>query len=255
MHDDTTLPPPTIAAARRVLTGSTGAGILASLAIVVVAGIVAPGDGPGIWTWLRILAIWLLIALPLGTIVEVGAGRRVASGVSPLVIWGALGLAVLISLSFDVLATALTVLGVVVLLLAAPSAGHALAFWVAAVTITPLWVWSAFDAWDRWLLMLVPIAAIGLISLEHAVRAGHAGGDPAQSLAAWIGLLATAATTLLVVVVGSIDPSWSTAAALAVAALAVLDLALSRVPVLRISPVILPAVALMTLSLGWMAAL
>jgi hypothetical protein len=255
MQDDTKFPPPTIAAARRILTGSTGAGIVASLAIVVVAGIVAPGDGPGTWTWLRVLAIWLLIALPLATIVEVGAGRRIASGVSPLIIWGALALAVLISLSFDVLATALTVLGVGVLLLAAPSAGHALTFWIAAVTITPLWVWSAFDAWDRWLLMLVPIAAIGLISLEHAVRAGHAGGDLSQSLAAWIGLLAIAAATLLVAVVGSIDPSWSTAAALATAALAVLDLALSRLPRMRIPPVILPAVALATLALGWMAAL
>lgn len=255
MHDDSMFPPATIAADRRILAGSTGAGIVASLAIVVVAGIVAPGDGPGIWTWLRVLAIWLLIALPLGMIIEVGAGRRVASGVSPLVIWGALALAVLISLSFDVLATALTVLGVVALLLAAPSAGHALTFWVAAVTITPLWVWSALDAWDRWLLMLVPIAAIGLISLEHAVRAGHAGGDLSQSLAAWIGLLGIGAATLLVAVVGSIDPSWSTAAALATAALAVIDLALSRLPRARIPPVILPSVALATLALGWMAAL
>ncbi len=255
MRDDATLPAPTIAAARRILTGSTGAGILVSLAVVVVTGIVAPGDGPGVWTWLRVLVIWLLVACSLGAIVEVGAGRRIASGVSPLVIWGALALAILVSLSLDVLATMVTVLGIIVLLLTAPTTGGALTFWTVVVTITPLWVWSAFDAWDRWLLMLVPIAVIGLVSLEHAVRAGHSGGDPAQTIAAWVGLLAIAAAALLVALLGSIDPSWVTSAALAVTVLAIIDIALSRAQGVPLSPVILPALGLVAISLGWMVAL
>jgi hypothetical protein len=243
-----------MAAARRIVTGSAGSGLLASLALVLVAGIVAPGDGPGIWTWLRVLAIWLLVALPLGAIVEVGAGRR-AAGTAPLLVWGALLLAIVIGLSFDALTAALTVLGVIVLLLTVPSAGRTLTFWTAAVTVVPLWVWSAFDAWDRWLLMLVPIAAVGLVSLEHAVRAGHAGGGRTERMAAWVGLLALAAATLLVALVGSIDPSWGTVAAIAVATLAVADLALARVPAPSLAPAILPAVALVLLAFGWMVGL
>jgi hypothetical protein len=255
MREHATYPASPIDSARRVLTGPTGTGILASLALVVVAGIVAPGDGPGIWTWLRVLAIWLLVALSLGTIVEVGTGRHRANGTSPLVVWGALGLAILIGFSFDTLALALTVLSVVILLLAAPSAGHALTFWIAVATLTPLWVWSAFEAWDRWLLMLLPVAAVGLVSLEHAVRAGHAGGNPRETMAAWIGLLGLAAITVLVALLGPVDPSWSTAAALAVAALATIDIGLSRLPRVPLSPVILPAAALALVTLGWMVAL
>lgn len=243
-----------LAAARRFATGSTGVGVAASLAIVVIAGIVAPGDAPGAWMWLRVLAIWLLVAAAIGTIAAVGAGSR-AGAISPLIVWGALLLAVLISLSFDVLTTALTVLGLILLLLTVPGAGHALTFWTVVVTVTPLWVWSAFEAWDRWLLMLVPIAAIGLVSTEHAVRAGHAGGNLTESMAAWVGLLALAAATLLVALLGGIDASWVTAAAVAVAGLGIADLALARMASSRLSPVILPAVALVVLGFGWMAAL
>jgi len=255
MRDAATSSDSSIAAARRILTGSTGAGVLASLAIVVVAGIVAPGAGPGSWTWLRVLAIWLLLAFSLGTIVEVGTGRHTARAVSPLVVWGALGLAILIALTFDVLTLSLTVLGTILLLLAAPTSNHALTFWIVVVTVTPLWVWSAFEAWDRWLLMLVPIAAVGLVSLEHAVRAGHAGGSDTETMAAWIGLLALAATTVLVALLGPIDPSWSTAASLGVAILAAIDLARARLDTRRLSPVILPALALVLVAFGWMAAL
>lgn len=255
MREHATPPDSIIEAARRVMTGSTGAGGLVSLAMVVVAGIVAPGDGPGVWTWLRVLAIWLLLALSIGTIVSVGTGRRTAPGVSPVVVWGGLALVVLIALTFDVLALSLTVLGMILLLLTVPTSNHALTFWAVVVTITPLWVWSAFEAWDRWLLMLVPIAAVGLISLEHAVRAGHAGGSAGETMAAWIGLLALAAATLLVALLGPIDPSWSTVAALAVAILAAIDVALARVRSVRLSPVVLPALALVLIAFGWLAAL
>jgi hypothetical protein len=244
-----------LAAGRRITTGSIGVGVAASLAIVVIAGIVAPGDAPGVWAWLRVLAIWLLAAIAIGTIAAVGAGDRAVGTTSPLIVWGALLLAVLISLSFDVLTTALTVLGLILLLLTVPGAGHALTFWIAVVTVTSLWVWSAFEAWDRWLLMLVPIAAIGLVSMEHAVRAGHAGGKLSESMAAWVGWRALAAATLLVALIGGIDASWVTAAAVAVAALGIVDLALARTPISRLSPIILPAVALVILGFGWMAAL
>jgi hypothetical protein len=255
MRDEGTLPAQLIEATRRAVIGSAGVGILASLAIVVVAGIVAPGDAPGPWTWLRVLAIWLLVAIALGTIAEFGTGGRTANRTSPLIVWGALLVAVLISLSFNVLTTALTVLGLILLLLTVPAAGHALTFWTTIVTVTPLWVWSAFDAWDRWLLMLVPIAAIGLVSLEHAVRAGHAGGDQPQTMAAWVGLLTLAAATLVVALAGPIDPSWVTLAALAVALIAIVDVAVSRIPSSRLSPVVLPAIALVVIAFGWLAAL
>ena len=255
MRDDATLSAPTIAAARRVVTGATGVGVLASLAIVVVAGIVAPGDGPGPWSSLRVLAIWLLLSLSLATIIGVGTGHRTAREASPLVVWGALVLAILIALTFDVLALSLTVLGMILLLVTAPTSNHALTFWTVVVTITPLWVWSAFEAWDRWLLMLVPIAAIGLVSLEHAVRAGHAGGSMPETLAAWLGLLALAGATLLVALLGPIDPSWSTSAALSVATLAGIDLARARFRSVRLSPVVLPAFALALIAFGWLVAL
>ncbi len=255
MRDPATPPGSIIETARRVMTGPTGTGALASLAIVVGSGIVAPGDGTGIWTWLRVLAIWLLLTFSLGTIIDVGSGNRTARTVSPLIVWGALALVIVIALTFNVLALSLTVLGMTLLLLTVPTSNHALTFWTVAVTIIPLWVWSVFEAWDRWLLMLVPIAAVGLVSLEHAVRAGHAGGDVQATMAAWIGLLALAAATILVAILGPIDPTWSTAAGLAVAILAPIDLALARASSARISPVVLPALALVLIAFGWMVAL
>jgi hypothetical protein len=258
MRDDRPLPLTTrlLGAAGGVVSAASAGGVAASLAIVVTAGLVAPGDAPGAWVWLRVLAIWLLAAVALGTIAGVGSGGRVARPTSPIFVWGALLVAILISLSFDALTSALTVLGLILLLLTVPGgSGQPLAFWTVTVTVTPLWVWSAFEAWDRWLLMLVPIAAIGLVSLEHAVRAGHAGGDLAQSMAAWIGLLALAGATLLTALLGPVDPTWVIAGAATVAALAAIDLALARLPASRLSPVILPAVALVTLAFGWMAAL
>jgi hypothetical protein len=73
-------------------------------------------------------------------------------------------------------------------------------------------------------------------------------------MAAWIGLLALAAIALLAALLGGIDASWITAAAIFTAALGGADLALAASGP-RQWPVLLPAVALGALALGWMAAL
>jgi len=256
MRDDRSIPLPTqlIDVAGAAFRGGTAVATLASLALVVLAGTVAPGNAPGAWTWLRLLTVWLLVAVALAQIAGAAHGR--VRPASPVVTWGALLAAVAVSLTFSALTTALTALGVVLLLLTAPgSAGQPGAFWVIVATVTPLWVWSAFEAWDRWLLMLAPIAAVGLVSMEHATRAGRANSATPEKIAAWIGLLALTAATLLVALLAGIDASWITTAAVAVTVLGTGDLALARLSMSRVPPLALPGLALLAIALGWMAGL
>jgi hypothetical protein len=259
MRDDQTMPPSTrvIDATRGLVSGRTGIAAAASLAIIAIAGLVAPGAAPSPWVWARVVAIWLLAAIAFASIAEVASGKA-SRPVSPLIVWGALLLAVLISLTFTPLAVSLTVLILVLSLLVLQSgrSTQLVTFWTVMAVLLPLWVWSAFEAWDRWLLMLVPLGAVALISLEHANRSGRDGFEPGERLAAWIGIVALAAIELATVLLADIDPSWATLGAAIVAALAGVDIARSSVPLaMRIPSVMLPAMALAVLALAWLAAL
>ncbi|HYH12411.1 MAG TPA: hypothetical protein VD789_08675 [Thermomicrobiales bacterium] len=243
---------------RQALSGRHGLGILVAMGIVVIAGLVAPGAPPGAWVWMRVLTVTLLVAFALAAIAGVLDGFPEHRAISPALVWGSLIVAIAISLSLGVLTATLAII-ILVLLLVHLSSGHptqGTVFWTLVATLAPLWVWSAFEAWDRWLLMLIPIGTVGVISLEHALRSGLAGDDESERLAAWIGIVAIGLALLLTTLPSDVDAPWVIAGNVVMAVLAGVDLLVIRRTLReRIPSFALPALALMTLTFSWLIAL
>lgn len=228
-------------------------------AIIVAVGLAAPGASPGPWAWIRVGLAWFLAAVALMTIA--GARQTHRAGTLPTVptAWAGMIVTVLVSLTFSVRTAILAVLILAnsMLALAQPSDRPARqsAIWALAVVLAPLWVWSAFDAWDRWLLLLLPFAAIGLISLEHAARSRRAPGAHESRLAAWIGVVGLALTLQLASLLSAVDSTWVTAGLAGVACFAATDLGTIRTPRTPLPPVALPGLALAWLWWSWLVAL
>ncbi len=240
---------------RESATGPRLLGALAALALIVLAGVVAPGDLPGIWTWVRVVLVWLLTSIALISIAGATLDTRMPR-TSPLIIWGSLLLAVVISLTFTAISAALAIIILLLLLLNVRPGGapQPAIFWLLLTVLTPLWVWSAFEAWDAWLLMLIPIAVVGIVTLEHAARAGVS-QHRAHRLASWVGIVGLGAALLTVALLAEIAVGWIALGAIVAATLAPIDL--FALPVLRrrIPSVVLPVLALAALALGWLVAL
>jgi len=244
--------------ARDAMGGRRGLAVLAGLSVVVGAGLIAPGHSPGIWVWVRVLAIAILVSLSLSTIAAVRDGSWRSEAISPVIIWGSLLLALSFSLSFSVLTATIAAITLVLLLLhlSAAANDNGTVFWALVATLVPLWVWSAFDAWDRWLLMLVPVAAIGIVSLEHGLRADLVDDGSRERLAAWIGVVAIGAILLLTTLLTRIDASWVIGGNVIVAALVLIDtFMIGHVQRKRIPSAGLPVVALVILIFSWLIAL
>lgn len=253
-HQNRDIPAQIGAAVRLMLSGRHALGVVAGLAVVVVAGIVAPGDAPGWWAWARVLLVWLLASVALTSIAGATLDDRMPR-TAPLLVWGSLLLAVAVSLTFTALSAALAVLILLVLLLIArPATRQPASFWLVIAVLAPLWVWSAFGTWDAWLLMVLPIGAVGTVAVEHAVRF-RAGSNTSQRLASWVLTTGVAAALLLIALLGDIAPGWIAAAGLAAVLLAGVDLLLPGPVRARIPTAALPALALATLTLGWLVAL
>lgn len=247
-----------LAIARSAMSGRRWLAVALGVGFVVLAGIIAPGDAPGAWVWTRVIVATLLAAVPLAAIDGFRDDPAEHAAPSPLVLWAGLALAIVVSLTFSVLTAALALIVLALLLLQASGrrAPRGIVLWGLIVTLTPLWVWSAFEAWDRWLLMLVPIAVIGTVSLEHALRAALADdGHIAELRASWIGILVIAAGLLLAALLADIDPSWVTLGTGAATVLAGIDLLLPGGMRDRLPSFALPALALLALTLTWLIAL
>jgi hypothetical protein len=244
--------------ARTAASGQRGMGILLALALVVFSGIIAPGDAPGTWSWVGVLLAALLAAFAIATIAGVRDRERAPQLPSPILTWGTLILAILISLSFSVLTAALAVIILAVLLfhVSGVRSSRSTVFWLLTIALTPLWVWSAFDAWDRWLLMLVPLGAVGMVALEHALRADLApASELAERYAAWIGVTLIGAALLLTVLLSDIDPTWVIGGTLATVLLAAVDLVLPTRLRDRVPSFTVPGAALLALAFSWLTAL
>jgi hypothetical protein len=245
-------------AARWASSGRHGLALAAGLALVILAGIVAPGDSPGAWIWTRTLLAWAMAAIGLASVASASSHPEAIRPISPLLTWGSLLLAIAISLTFSPLTATIAVLTLVPLLLAvlARRPGAPAAFWIIATVLTPIWVWTAFDAWDRWLLMLVPLGLVGLVSLEHALRADLAPDGRPHRLAAWIGAIGLAALLLAAALVGDIDTTWVVAGALGAILASAIDLTLVPARLREAAPSLtLPGIALAWLAWAWLAAL
>ncbi len=247
-----------LAITRSAMSGRRWLAVALGVAFVVLAGIIAPGTSPGAWVWARVIAATLLAAVPLAAIDGFRDDSTDRPSPSPLVMWAGLALAVVVSLTFSVLTAALALIVLTLLLLQASGrrTPRGIVLLGLVVTLTPLWVWSAFAAWDRWLLMMVPIAAIGTISLEHALRAALADdGHTVELRASWIGVLIIAAGLLATTLLSDVDPSWVTFGAAGATVLAAIDLALPGSMRDRLPSFALPALALLGITLSWLIAL
>lgn len=249
-----------ITALQRILTGSHAVAAVAGLALVIIAGAIAPGDDPGIWVWVRLLTAACSAGIALA-VIDVSRDPNHAAQGQPgyLLVAGVfLLLTLLISVTFTTLTAlfGLLVIGLVLLHLHAHGPSSLPVLWALLGMLIPFWVWSAFDAWDRLLLLLLPLGLVGIISLEHALRADLYGDSVTRRSAAWIGILGMAAVLLITAMAGSIERSWIASGAMLVALFALLDLLPARRSRTDTVPSItLPAAALLVLMLTWLVAL
>jgi hypothetical protein len=244
---------------RGMLSARNGTGVIACLALIIVSGIIAPGQTPGGWMWVRLLLAALFAAdglILIAPMPQPGA-RAAVSRRQPYVAIGCLFVAVVLSLTFNILSALFAVITLVLILLHFSARGPAsiLVFWLLLGTLVPFWVWSAFEAWDRWLLMLVPLGVVGVISLEHALRADLL-DDAAERDAAWIGVLAMAAVWLIIGLIIDAELWWLIAGAVIAGVMAALDLVPARRRFRNTLPTFtLPGLALVALLLAWLIAL
>ena len=245
---------------QRMMTGPHAVAAVAGLALVITAGIIAPGDSPGTWTWVRLLVGATSAGLAL-TVIDAlrDPAENVARRGPHLLIAGVLLLlTIVISATFGSLALlfGLLVLALVLLHMNARGPSSLPVLWALLVMLVPFWVWSAFEAWDRLLLLLIPLGVVGIVSLEHALRADLYGESTKEQHASWIGILGMAAILLIIAMAESPDTKWVATGAIVSVALAALDLVPARSRLSNLLPAItLPGTGLLVLMLTWLAAL
>lgn len=247
-------------ALQRIATRSHAIAALTGIALVIFAGIIAPGESPDWWAWTRLLVAAASAGIALAIIDVARSPGAVTHARSRYLLISAIFLLVTIILSatFTPLTVlfALLVIGLVVLHLYARGPSSLLVFWALLGILIPFWVWSAFDAWDRLLLLLIPLGVIGLISLEHALRADLYGDSISERYAAWLGIIGMTAVLLIASLIASIDGLWVAIGAGLTILLAGTDMAPQRRRFSEAVPSItLPAAALLALMLTWLVAL
>lgn len=231
-----------------------------SLALIMIAGIVAPGASPGVWSWVGVIAAaaaaWMAVTL-------LGRLRPPASddddGPITLVIAASLlGFALVLSAIFSALTFifAIVILALVTLYLASRVSISNIVFSILVSTLLPFWVWSAFHAWDRWLLMLVLTGVVGLVALEHALRSDLVDDGQRERYASWIGVVAVAAMLLVTAMAIDAELAWISIGCIAILAFAAFDFSpLRRSIEDRLPGVVLPGLSLLSLVLAWLLAL
>lgn len=200
---------------------------IAIAAIATILSIVlAPDTSPSTWDWLRLVLIGFTGAASVLMFVSAQVLAAQPADRRPrLVIAGVLvAFALLLNLTFT-LGTALvfSIGFTVIVLIATGDRAYRTTKIVASVLIAtiPFWVWSALQAWTAGLLLLIPLAAIAVVSDGH-IRAA-AGLSPghdsrlslrAHRLASWLGILGSA---LIVMAIGLVTDASNGVVALAAA--------------------------------------
>lgn len=242
--------------------------IIAAVA-TLVSIVLAPDASPSTWDWIRIILIGLLGA---SSVLMFTSGQLLAADSLDrrprLVIAGALvAVALLLNLTFT-LGTALvfSIGFTVIVLIATGDATYRTTKIIASALIAtiPCWVWSALQAWTAGLLLLIPLAAIAVISVGHMRAAtnpisgsGSLLSPRAHRLACWLGVLGSA---LIAMVAGLLSDASNGAVALgAVGAIVFvgLEAGLPRASAsgLRWSPIAIVDVALLWVTVCWIVSL
>ncbi len=228
----------------------------------IVSILLAPDASPSSWDWIRILLIGFLGASSVLMFVS----AQLLAADSPdrrprLVIAGVLvAAALLLNLTFTLGTALIFSIGfTVVVLIATGDSAFRTTKTIASAQIAtiPFWIWSALEAWTWGLLLLMPLAAIGVISDGHlrtAIGPPAADGSPlslrAHRLAGWLGVLGSA---LIVMIAGLLSDASNGVVALgAVGAIVLVGLEAGS-PQAPASGLKLSSVAIVDAALLWVA--
>ncbi len=140
------------------------------VAAVVLVALAAPGDGPHLWDWVRLLTI--LASGAVATLMLVAAEESsTEDGARLAVALGATVVAVAVAATFGLRSAALASLALSLLdgaiLWERPRRMPEVVAAALAV-VAPWWVWTALDVWDARLLLLIPLAVFAINGIAHA---------------------------------------------------------------------------------------
>ncbi len=244
-----------------------------AIAIAVIATVLsivlAPDASPSTWDWIRIVLVGVLSTTAVLMFVmaqflaENSPDRRPRLTVAAVLV----ACALLVNLTFTVAAALIFSIGfTVIVLIATGNSGLRTTKTIASALIAtiPFWVWSALQAWTWGLLLLFPLAAIGLIADGHmraAMRPSAEDDSPlsirAHRLAAWLGVLGSALIAMIAGV--SSDASNSVVALGAIGAIVFVGLEagtpLSSATGSRISSIAIVDAALLWVAVCWIVSL
>ncbi len=182
---------------------------LAVLAIATILSIVlAPDASVSAWDWTRLLVVAALGAYSVLIFAAASdSGTSAAERQSSLAGAGLLvAIALLLNLTFSFGTAVVFSIGITLVTLAAALDRADRSAWAMTGTLlvaVPWWVWSALDAWTWELLVLIPIAAIGIVSDGHMRAAAALPSTISSPLSArahrfgsWLGVLGAALIAL-----------------------------------------------------------
>lgn len=188
-------------------------GVLAASTILAI--VLAPDVEATSWDWVRLLLIALLGALTV-LVFAAAAPADATDRREGLLGAGALVLvALILNLTFSLGTALIFSIGISLVTLVAVTDHGERSAWAmtgALLVTVPTWAWSALEAWTWGLLLLVPLAAIGIISDGH-MRAAVALPDTVTSpltsrghhLGSWLGVLGAALLALVVALLTDAD--------------------------------------------------
>ena len=238
-------------------------GVLAATTILSIA--LAPETDATTWDWVRLLAIAVLGALAVLVFASTTAARAedrqeglIGSGALVLV-------ALILNLTFSLGTAIVFSIGISIVTLIAISGSDDRSAWAmtgAILVAIPSWTWSALEAWSWGLLLLVPLAAIGIVSDGHmraAVALPETVTSPLTSrghrLGGWLGVLGSALLVLGTALVTDADNAVAAVSAVGAIVFAGLGFAAPSVTADARRAITLVDVALLWIALCWIVSL
>ncbi len=248
-------------------------GVAAALAISVLATWFAPDTSPSLFDWIRILVLVSVGALGLLMVVAArDQGAQPVERQQRLVGAGVLALiAILLNATFSIGTAISFSIGFSLIAVLAAEDDRVQSLWplrgILSVLV-PFWVWTALEAWDWGLLLLIPLAALAFISDRHIRDAAAARGlDPSTSaltplshrghrLGSWLGLLGSALLILIGGLVSEASNTWGALGAIGAVSCIALEAGLpgSGMAAIRRS-ILLCDAGLAWIALCWMVSL
>ncbi len=241
---------------------------LAVLAIATILSIVlAPDASVSAWDWTRLLVVAALGAYSVLIFAAASdSGTSAAERQSSLAGAGLLvAIALLLNLTFSFGTAVVFSIGITLVTLAAALDRADRSAWAMTGTLlvaVPWWVWSALDAWTWELLVLIPIAAIGIVSDGHMRAAAALPSTISSPLSArahrfgsWLGVLGAALIALAFGLLTGVDRRILMLGVLGAVALVALDAVAPSSPGSSRRSVNLIDTALVWLALCWIVSL